>query len=128
MLRRYSYKTGIQLWPGTKIDRGLCFAHFSCIVINNGCRIGKNCTIFQGVTIGSARGKGVPCIGDNVVICANSSIIGKVTIGNNVIIGAGTVVTKDIPDNAVAVGNPARIVSYNGPEQVALYIISNGKE
>lgn len=110
------------MWPGTDIGKGLCFSHFSCIVINNGCHIGENCTIFQGVTIGSARGKGIPTIGNNVVICANSSIIGNIKVGDNVMIGAGAVVTKDIPDNAVVVGNPARIISYDGPNHVALYL------
>lgn len=72
--------------------------------------LGKNCTIFQQVTIGYSKG-GIPTIGDNCVICCGAIILGNVKIGNNVIIGANTLVINDVPDNAVVVGNPGRIVS-----------------
>ena len=71
------------------------------------------------VTIGSSRGgnrAGYPTIGNNVFIGCGAKILGKVSIGNNVIIGANSVVTKDIPDNAIAVGVPAHIISYDGKE------------
>ena len=55
-------------------------------------------------------GNAFPVIGDNVYIAANATVIGGVNIGNNVIVGAGSVVIKDIPDNSVVVGNPARII------------------
>jgi len=79
-------------------------------------RIGKNFHCIQGITIGKKDGKR-PIIGDNVQIFANAIIIGDVRIGNNVTIGAGAVVVKDIPDNAVVVGNPARVIKYNEPVQ-----------
>lgn len=60
-------------------------------------------------------------IGDNVVLCAGCIVIGKIKIGNNVCVGAGAVVTKDVPDNAVVVGNPARIISYKGQEISNIY-------
>lgn len=109
---------------GTKVGAGLSFAHFSCVVINNDSTIGRNCTIFQGVTVGSVRGPegGVPSIGDNVVLASGAKVIGKVKIGNNVMIGAGAVVVSDIPDNAVAVGVPAKVVSYDGKTHTQLYI------
>lgn len=121
--RHNQYKTGIQLPLGTSIGPGLCFSHFSCIVINNSAVIGKNFTMFHGCTIGSVRGPkgGVPTIGDNVVMCTGSKIIGNVKVGNNVMIGAGAVVVKDIPDNAVVVGIPARVVNYDGIKQVSYY-------
>ena len=111
----------------TKIGGGLFFPHFSGIVINPKAIIGKNCTIFQKVTIGSVyvNKEGdkdeVPVIGDNVVISAGSNIIGNIKIGNNVMIGAGSVVVKDCPDNTVIVGNPAKVISYEGQKHVSLY-------
>ena len=116
------FKTGIQIAIGTDVGRGLVFPHYSCIVINKGSKIGKCCTIYHGVTIGSVRGGGVPQIGDNVVLSAHAQVIGNINIGNNVMIGAGAVVVSDIPDNAVAVGNPAKVINYNGPEKIKYYI------
>lgn len=83
------------------------------VVIGRGVRLGSDCKIYQGVTIGSKLEDGVayPVIGNNVTIYANSVIIGGIVIGNNVIIGASTLVINDVPDNAVVVGNPARIIS-----------------
>lgn len=62
---------------------------------------------------GRAGHKGLPIIGDNVVIGTHAQIIGNVTIGNNSIVGAGAIVTHDVPDNVVVVGNPARILKSN---------------
>jgi serine O-acetyltransferase len=79
--------------------------------------IGDNCNISQGVTIGEAnRGprKGTPVIGNNVYIGPGAKIIGAVHIGNNVAVGANCVVTRDVPDGAVVVGVPGRVISYEG--------------
>jgi len=64
----------------------------------------------------------VPTIGDNVVLSAGAKIIGNVRIGNNVMLGAGDVVVKDVPDNAVVVGNPAGVISFEGASHVRYYI------
>ncbi len=89
------------------------FPHPIGIVIHPKVILGKNCTIFQNVTIGQGKninGRDIPIIGDNVTVYANAVIIGGITIGNNVTIGAGSIVISDIPDNAVVAGNPSRII------------------
>lgn len=80
------------------------------IIISHYAKIGKNCTIFQQVTIAQDSENKSATIGDNCIIGAGAKIIGNVTIGNNVVIGANAVVTKDIPSNSTAVGSPARII------------------
>ena len=115
MQRRY----GIQIPWGTRIGKGFYIGHFGTIVVNGGTVIGDNVNISQGVTIGQTnRGKrkGVPVIGNGVYIGPGAKVIGKVTIGNNVAIGANAVVTEDVPDNACVAGVPAKIVSMNGAE------------
>lgn len=79
------------------------------IVISHNARIGKNCTIFHQVTIGEGRG-GAPVIGDNVLIGAGAKIIGHITLGNGARIGAGCVVTEDVPAGATAVMDKPRII------------------
>lgn len=94
---------------------GVFCAHPSSTYLNAN-SIGCNFTCRQNTTIGNKsddKPNERPTIGDNVTLGANVVIIGNVRIGNNVIIGAGSVVVKDVPDNAVVVGNPARIIKYN---------------
>lgn len=80
--------------------------------------IGNNCIIGQGVTIGGKSGwYEVPVIGDNVHIHAGARIIGPVRIGDNVEIGANSVVVKDVPSNCVVAGVPARIIRSNMTEE-----------
>lgn len=84
------------------------------VVVHTRSKIGKNCIIDQGVTIGGKnRELNVPIIGSDVYIGAGAKILGPITIGNNVVIGANAVVTKDIPDNCLAVGVPAKIIKEN---------------
>ncbi|WP_036745681.1 serine O-acetyltransferase [Paenibacillus sp. UNC451MF] len=119
VLQHYKYKYGISISPKTGIEKGLYIGHYGGIVVNSGAKIGNNCVIMQGVTIGASnRGKkkGVPTIGDNVYMGTGCVIIGSVKIGNNVAIGANSVVTTDVPDNAVVAGMPAEIKSFNGSD------------
>lgn len=104
--------------PMTEIPGGgLYLTHPLCTRIGAK-KIGKNCTIRHLTTIGT-NGKPHmenlrPVIGDNVDIGCMCGIFGDITIGSNVSIGAGTIITKNVPDNCVVVGNPARIVKLNG--------------
>lgn len=107
---------GIQIPILTKIGKGFHLNHYGGIVINQGVVIGENCNVSQGVTIGNvSRGKlkGCPVIGDRVWMGANSVVVGKITIGNDVLIAPLSYVNFDVPDNAIVSGNPAKIVSYN---------------
>ena len=97
-----------------RIGGGLYLPHPQCIIIGEGCVIGKNVTILQGVTLGGNMGKeknGIfqPIIADNVLIGPGAKILGPVKIYNNSIIGANSVVIDDIPENSLAVGIPAKI-------------------
>ena len=112
-------KLGINIPYNTDIKPGFYIGHFGVIVVHPDVKIGWNCNISSRVTLGiSSRGKnkGVPQIGDNVYIGPGAVIIGNITIGDNVAIGANCVVTKDIPENAVVVGAPGKIISYKGSE------------
>ncbi|MFC1237551.1 serine O-acetyltransferase [Vibrio sp. F74] len=106
---------GLEVNTKCKIESGLFFPHTVGSVIGAR-KIGCNCTIFQGVTIGakeldfSNSKEKRPSIGDDVIIGAGAKILGNIHIGNNVTIGANSVVTKSIPDDCTVVGNPSRII------------------
>ncbi|PKD99686.1 serine O-acetyltransferase [Macrococcoides caseolyticum] len=109
--------SGIEIHPGAKIGRRLFIDHGMGIVIGETCTIGDNVTIYQGVTLGGTgkeRGKRHPDIGDNVLIAAGAKVLGNIQIGNNVNIGANSVVLKCVPDYSTVVGIPGRIVRQNG--------------
>ena len=94
----------------TKVGKGLKYAHPYSTILNAE-SIGDNFCCIHCTTIGKKDGKR-PRIGNNVTCGCHVAIIGDITIGNNVTIGAGAVVVKDVPDNAVVVGNPARLIKY----------------
>jgi serine O-acetyltransferase len=95
------------------IGPGLFIQHGFATIISAE-KIGRNCWINQQVTIGYSNDTDCPVIGDNVAIYAGAKIVGKVKIGNNSVIGANTVVTKDVPDNCVVVGRSSYILRRNG--------------
>ena len=94
----------------TKIGKNTFFPHHGLgVVIHKGVCIGDNCIILQHTTIGEKKGNAiVPIIGNNVYVGANSCIIGPILIGDNSVVGAGSVVVKNIPKNEVWAGNPAK--------------------
>lgn len=113
ILKRYSYKYGFQIPPGTQIGEGLFIGHFGLVVINNRAKIGSNCNISHGVTIGQTnRGKlkGYPTIGNRVWIGTGAVIVGNINIGDNVLIAPNTYVNIDIPPNSIVFGSPAKII------------------
>lgn len=115
VLRHHQIKYGFQIYPETQIGPGLYLGHWGTLVINPKAVIGKNCNIAQGVTIAQAnRGKkeGVPHIGDEVWIGPNAVVVGKITIGNNVLIAPNAYVNFDVPSNSLVIGNPAKITPY----------------
>ena len=105
----YSNEYGIQINTSTEIGGGLYIGHGMGVVINPTAKIGKNFSISQFCTIGSNHAHAAT-IGDNVYLAPNCCIVEDVKIGDNAIIGAGSVVTHDIPANAVAVGSPAKVI------------------
>lgn len=111
---RLTRKYGIQIPIETQIGYGLYIGHGVGIIINGSTIIGNNCNISQFLTIGSNHGTPA-VIGDNVYIGPSVCLVENVHIGNNVTIGAGSVVTKDIPANATIAGVPARILNFDNP-------------
>lgn len=101
----------------TEIGYGLYVGHNGPIVINPTAKIGNNFTIMQFSTIG-AEMNDAAVIGDNVYIGPNSCVVENITINNNVTVGAGSVVTKDVPENATVAGNYAKILHYKNPSQI----------
>ncbi|RZJ28141.1 MAG: serine acetyltransferase, partial [Flavobacterium sp.] len=116
-MRRLKYKYGFDISYRTKIGKGLYIGHFGGIVIHGDTQIGDNCNLSQGMTIGVLnRGKnvGIPTIGDRVFIGPGAAILGGISIGNDVLIGANAVVNFSVPDNAVVAAPAAQIISQKG--------------
>lgn len=109
--------TGIEIHPGATIGRGLFIDHGTGVVIGETTIIGDNCTIYQGVTLGGTgkdKGKRHPTLGDNVLVGSGAKILGPFKVGNNAKVAANAVVLEEIPDDATAVGVPARVVRRKG--------------
>ena len=118
-LHLHVLRTLLHIWidPQAQIGGGLYINHFGTIWVNPGVVIGKFCNLRHGVTIGlggAEEGRGVPTLGDRVNIGPYAVIVGKIRIGDDVGIGANSLVVSDLPDRAVAVGVPARIISRLG--------------
>jgi putative colanic acid biosynthesis acetyltransferase WcaB len=105
---------GTELNWNLKINGKLKLFHGQGLIINPSTIFGDGCTVRCNTVIGNnGKDKNAPILGNNVDIGVNCCIIGNIKIGDDVIIGAGTVITKDIPSNVVVVGNPAKIIKTN---------------
>lgn len=111
--QRSRRKTGIEIHPAAKIGKGLFIDHGMGVVIGETTEIGDNCTIYQNVTLGGTgkdHGKRHPTLGNNVLVGAGAKVLGPFTVGDNARVAAGAVVLDAVPENATAVGVPARVV------------------
>ena len=121
LFKKASIKLGFTI-PLNVFGPGLSIAHYGIIVVNENAKIGKNCSIHEGVTIGATNGNPKAAhIGDNVFIGSGAKIIGDIKIGNNIAIGANSVVVKDFDENNITIaGSPAKKISENGSEKLLL--------
>ena len=111
--QRAARKTGIEIHPAAKLGRRLLIDHGSGVVIGETAEIGDDVTIYQGVTLGGTgkdTGKRHPTIGNHVMIGSGAKVLGPFKVGDRAKIAAGAVVLNEVPEDATAVGVPARIV------------------
>ena len=111
-LYRFSRKYGLEISSKADIGAGLYLGHPYNITVSAGAVLGKNCNLHKGCTIGREnRGirAGSPQIGNQVYIGINSTVVGNITIGDDVLIGANTFVNFDVPTHSIVIGNPATI-------------------
>ncbi|ELS34308.1 MULTISPECIES: serine O-acetyltransferase [Pseudanabaena] len=109
--------TGVEIHPSAQIGRGVFIDHGMGVVIGETAIIGDYVTIYQGVTLGGTgkeTGKRHPTLGREIVVGAGAKILGNISIGDRVNIGAGSIVLRDVPDDCTVVGIPARIVRHRG--------------
>lgn len=120
--------TGIEIHPGATIGKGLFIDHGMGVVIGETAEIGDDVLIYHGVTLGGTgkdTGKRHPTVGNNVVIGCGAKVLGPINIGDNVKIGANSVVLKDVPDDSTTVGIPA-VNKIKGKEEIIEIIDING--
>ena len=116
------FATGIEIHPGAKIGRRFFIDHGMGVVIGETAEIGDDVTLYHGVTLGGTtwnKGKRHPTLEDGVVVGAGAKILGPFTVGKNAKVGSNAVVTKAVPADTTAVGNPARFISKDKPKDEA---------
>ncbi|MFP5409853.1 MAG: serine O-acetyltransferase [Gammaproteobacteria bacterium] len=112
--------TGIEIHPGATIGRRVFIDHGMGVVVGETAEIGDDCTLYHGVTLGGTswnKGKRHPTLKNGVVVGAGAKILGPITIGANARVGSNAVVVKDVPEDATAVGIPARILDSAAEKQ-----------
>jgi serine O-acetyltransferase len=113
--------TGIEIHPAAQIGRRFFIDHGMGVVIGETAEVGDDVLLYQGVTLGGTgneRGKRHPTIGNKVVIGTGAKVLGNIHVGDNVKIGAGSVVIRAVPNNSTVVGIPGRVV--RGPVHLDL--------
>lgn len=111
------FLTGIEIHPGAAIGKGVFIDHGMGVVIGETAIVGDYCLIYQNVTLGGTgkqTGKRHPTLGRNVVVGTGAKVLGNINIGNDVRVGAGSIVLRDVPNDCTVVGVPGRIVSRTG--------------
>ena len=125
-LFRLCRKYGIEIKTSTKIGKGFVMCHPYNITISTDATIGENVNILKGATIGAAFGKypGAPTIGNRVYIGLNSTILGGITIGDDVVIAPNTFVNEDVPSHSIVIGNPCKIIyKQNATSEYIYYLV-----
>ncbi|MVP02279.1 serine O-acetyltransferase [Paenibacillus lutrae] len=111
------FMTGIEIHPGATIGHRLFIDHGMGVVIGETCEIGDDVILYQGVTLGGTgkeKGKRHPTIGNKVVISSGAKVLGSFKVGDQSLIGANSVVLKEVPANSTVVGIPGKIVKRDG--------------
>lgn len=111
------FLTGIEIHPGAKIGNRFFIDHGTGVVIGETAEVGDDVLLYQGVTLGGTgkeKGKRHPTLKDSIVVGTGAKILGNITVGSNVKVGAQSVVLSDVPDNSTVVGVPGRVVAQNG--------------
>ncbi len=109
--------TGIEIHPGAKIGRRFVIDHGMGIVIGETAEVGDDCLLYHGVTLGGTgkdQGKRHPTLGNNVMVSTGAKVLGPFKVGDGARIAANAVVLREVPENATAVGVPARVVRIAG--------------
>jgi len=124
------FLTGIEIHPGAKIGEGLFIDHGMGVVIGETAEVGRNVTLYHGVTLGGVsirKGKRHPTVEDNVVIGAGAKVLGAITVGSGSRIGANAVVVKPVPADSVVVGVPGQVVVRSQPRSSGVPDLNHDK-
>jgi serine O-acetyltransferase len=116
LARRWSIALcGVDILPSAEIGGGLVIAHGLGLVVGGTTRMGRDCTLLHGVTLGEARFDELDCptLGDRVTVGAGAIVLGGITVGDDALVGAGSVVLRDVPPGARVAGSPARVLDPN---------------